>query len=427
MFDGLLDMASHGLLHAGPGVMLLYLLVTTQLTIFTVTLYLHRSQTHRSVDFHPALAHFFRFWSWLTTAMVTREWVAVHRKHHAHADTAQDPHSPYIVGIHRLLWKGTELYAAARHDERLLAKYGRGTPDDWIERQLYTPHCNWGPTLLAFVSLALFGVGGMAIWAVQMMWIPFWAAGVINGIGHWWGYRNFETADKSANVTPLGIWVGGEELHNNHHAFPGSAKFSVRRFEFDLGWFVIQILSRLGLADVKRIAVIEQASMANRLAIRTALPVALAPRVKVMTEFFREVTLPAVREEIRLRDRHTPPLSIRLRHALADGGRWLSTDEQEHLDAWIDARPRLRTICRFRAQLAALMESRRADRAAEAMMQWVRAARASGIDALQGFALSIGTHMAARGSHAEPSDATLPSTHHPAHIAAVRHLRDRHV
>lgn len=427
MFDDLLDMASHGLLHTGPTTVLLYLLVTTQLTIFSVTLYLHRSQTHRSVDFHPALAHFFRFWNWLTTAVVTREWVAVHRKHHAYADTAQDPHSPYIVGIRRLLCEGSELYTAARHDGKLLAKYGRGTPDDWIERHVYTPHCNWGPTLLAFISVALFGVGGMAIWAVQMMWIPFWAAGVVNGIGHWWGYRNFETPDKSANVVPLGIWVGGEELHNNHHAFPGSAKFSVRRFEFDLGWFVIKALSRLGLAEVKRIAVIEQANMTNHLAIRMAKPVTLAPRVKVMTEFFRKVTLPVVHEEVRYRDRHTPPLSIRLRHALADGGRWLSTDERERLDAWVDVRPRLRTICRFRAQLAALMESRRADHVAESMMQWVRAAGASGIDALQGFALSMGANMAMPGFQAGAADAAFPSVHCPTGDAAVHQLRDPHV
>ncbi|GAB3778860.1 DesA family fatty acid desaturase [Dyella agri] len=427
MFNELLVMASHGLLHAGPGAMLLYLLVTTQLTIFTVTLYLHRSQTHRSVNFHPALTHFFRFWSWLTTAMVTREWVAVHRKHHANADTAQDPHSPYIVGIRRLLREGTELYAAARHDEGLLAKYGRGTPDDWIERHVYTPHCNWGPTLLAFISLALFGVGGMAIWAIQMMWIPFWAAGVVNGIGHWWGYRNFETADKSANVMPLGIWIGGEELHNNHHAFPGSAKFSVRRFEFDLGWFVIQALSRLGLAHVRRIAVIEQANMTNRLAIHMAHPVTLAPRVKVMTEFFRKVTMPAVREEIRRRDLHTPPLSMHLRRALADGGRWLSTDERKRLDAWVDARPRLRTICQFREQLAALMESRRTDRVAESMMQWVRAAVASGIDALQGFALSMGANMAMPSSQAGVADTAFPSIHRSTGIAAAPQTRDRHV
>ncbi|WP_243048709.1 fatty acid desaturase [Dyella sp. RRB7] len=385
MFDRLLDLASHGLLHAGLGVMLVYLLVMTQLTILTVTLYLHRSQTHRSVDFHPALAHAFRFWSWLTTAMVTRDWVAVHRKHHAYADTGQDPHSPYIVGIHSLLWRGTELYTAARQDRQLLATYGRGTPDDWIERHLYTPHCNWGPTLLAVISLALFGVGGMAIWAVQMMWIPFWGAGVVNGIGHWWGYRNFETPDKSANMMPLAIWVGGEELHNNHHAFPSSAKFSVRRFEFDAGWLVIQTLSLLGLARVRRIAVAEQAHMAAG----TARAVALSPRVKVMTEFFRKVTLPVVRDEARRQGSRHPKLAIRLRRALADGGRWLSADERERLNAWIETQPCLRTICQLRGQLAALMEMRNAERAAEALSQWVRAAQASGIGALQRFALSL--------------------------------------
>ena len=211
MLDRFLTLASHGLLGADVVMMLVYLLVMTQLTIFTVTLYLHRSQTHRSVNFHPALAHAFRFWSWLTTSMVTREWVAVHCKHHAHVDAEQDPHSPYIAGIHTLLWKGTELYTMASQDKQLLATYGRGTPDDWIERHIYTPHGNWGPTLLAVISLALFGVRGMAIWAVEMMWIPFWAAGVVNGIGHWWGYRNFETPDKSANVLP---WPFGWEARS---------------------------------------------------------------------------------------------------------------------------------------------------------------------------------------------------------------------
>lgn len=395
MFDRLLDLASHGLLQAGLGTMLLYLLMMTQLTILTVTLYLHRSQTHRSVDFHPAIAHVFRFWGWLTTAMVTREWVAVHRKHHAHADTEQDPHSPYILGIHQLLWRGTELYTAARRDSELLATYGRGTPDDWIERHIYTPHSNWGPTLLAVISLALFGVGGMAIWAVQMMWIPFWAAGVVNGVGHWWGYRNFETPDKSANVMPLAIWVGREELHNNHHAFPSSAKFSVRRFEFDFGWLVIRLLSMLGLACVRRIAVDAQMNMI----VTTARPIALAPRVKVMTEFFRKVTLPVVHEEIRRQGGRSPKLAIHLRHALADGGHWLSADEREHLNAWIEARPCLHTICRLRVQLAALMETRNADHAAEALSQWVRAAQESGIGALQQFALSLGDSMVAPRPH----------------------------
>jgi stearoyl-CoA desaturase (delta-9 desaturase) len=227
----------------------------------------------------------------------------------------------------------------------------------------------------------------MAIWAVQMMWIPFWAAGVVNGIGHWWGYRNFETPDKSANVMPLAIWVGGEELHNNHHAFPSSAKFSVRRFEFDLGWLVIQMLAAVGLARVRRVALVGQARMAHR----TARLVPLAPRVKVMTAFFRKVTLPAVKEEIRRSK--SSPLSVRLHRALADGGRWLSADERAHLNAWIDARPYLRTICHQRSQLAALMETRNADHAAAALTLWVKAAQASGIGSLQQFAVSLSEGM----------------------------------
>lgn len=404
MSDRLLDLASHGLLQARLGMMLLYLLGMTQLTILTVTLYLHRSQTHRSVDFQPALAHAFRFWSWLTTAMITREWVAVHRKHHAYADTDQDPHSPYMVGIHQLLWRGTELYTAARHDSQLLATYGRGTPDDWIERHVYTPHCNWGPTLLAVISLALFGVGGIAIWAVQMLWIPFWAAGVVNGVGHWWGYRNFETPDKSANVMPLAIWVGGEELHNNHHAFPSSAKFSVRRFEFDLGWLVIQALSAIGLARVRSVVATDESPLSTT----TAHIVALAPRVKVMTEFFQRVTLPVVREELRRPSCRNQRLVSRQRCALADGGRWLPADERAYLNAWIEARPCLHTICQLRTQLAALMEMRNAERAGEAYSQWIRIAQASGIDALQRFAQSLSEGMIA------PSTLFLARAHeHP--------------
>jgi stearoyl-CoA desaturase (delta-9 desaturase) len=187
MLAFMLNILAHGFTQAGLGAMLVYLLVTTQLTVLTVTLYLHRSQTHRSVDFHPLLAHVFRFWTWLTTSMVTKEWVAIHRKHHANSDTEQDPHSPHIFGIRRLLLEGTELYAEASKDTDVLAKYGRGTPDDWIERHLYTPHCNWAPTLFALLDVVLFGAPGMAIWAMQMMWIPFWAAGVVNGLGHWRG------------------------------------------------------------------------------------------------------------------------------------------------------------------------------------------------------------------------------------------------
>ena len=388
MFDILLNHASNGLVHASLVAKLGFLLVMTQLTILSVTLYLHRSQSHRSVEFHPVLAHAFRFWCWLTTAMVTREWVAIHRKHHAHCETELDPHSPQMVGIGKLVFSGTELYMAARADPNLLARFGRGTPDDWIERHLYTPHCNWGPTVLAVLEIALFGVSGMAIWAVQMMWIPFWGAGIVNGIGHWWGYRNFETADRSTNLSPVAIWVGGEELHNNHHAFPSSAKFSIRRFEFDLGWLVIRMLAAMRLASVKRVAASADARSKARIRVeRQPVQATLSDRVRVMTGFFRDVMLPALRDESRRSRAGVPP--PHLRRALANGGCWLDDDERGRLDAWIDTRPSLRTLCRFRAQLASLMEQRDAGSGAHGLSQWVQAAMDSGIGPLRRFAEAL--------------------------------------
>ncbi len=244
MSEFLLDFAANGLTGFGLGAMALFLLVVTQVTIFTVTLYLHRSQTHRGVDFHPLLAHFFRFWSWLTTGMVTREWVAIHRKHHAHCETSEDPHSPHVEGINKVFWQGVELYRTASQDRPMLEKYGRGCPNDWLERHVYGAHPYFGPGLMMVINLALFGVAGLAIWGIQMLWIPFWAAGVVNGLGHWWGYRNFETTDQARNLTPWGFWIGGEELHNNHHAFPSSAKFALRKFEVDIGWIVIRGLRK---------------------------------------------------------------------------------------------------------------------------------------------------------------------------------------
>jgi stearoyl-CoA desaturase (Delta-9 desaturase) len=381
MLAFMLNILAHGFTQAGLVVMLVYLLVTSQLTVLTVTLYLHRSQTHRSVDFHPLLAHVFRFWTWLTTSMVTKEWVAIHRKHHANSDTEQDPHSPHIFGIRRLLLEGTELYTEASKDTDLLAKYGRGTPDDWIERHLYMPHCNWGPTLFALLDVVLFGAPGMAIWAIQMMWIPFWAAGVVNGLGHWRGYRNYETSDRSVNLIPWGFWVGGEELHNNHHAFPSSAKFSVRPFEFDLGWLIIRVLEELGLADVKRVACTHPT--------RTAKPVRLTPRVRIMTEFVRSVMLPAVRSETKRRGHGIQTLSRRLRRSLADGGRWLTNNERERLDAWLRERPNLYKIWEYRSKLAMLLEQRENEAATEALSQWARAAQISQIGLLERFAQSL--------------------------------------
>jgi stearoyl-CoA desaturase (Delta-9 desaturase) len=224
----------------------------THLTIVSVTLYLHRCQAHRGVEFHPVLAHAMRFWLWLTTGMTTKQWVAIHRKHHQTTDVEGDPHSPHVFGLRTVMTTGWYLYNKASKDAKFVMQYGVGTPKDWIERRLYTPHHKLGILLMLAIDLALFGAWGFVVWAVQMIWIPFWAAGMINGLGHWWGYRNGETRDRSTNISPIGVIVGGEELHNNHHLDPASPKFSRKPWEFDIGWMYIQILSSIGLANVKK-------------------------------------------------------------------------------------------------------------------------------------------------------------------------------
>jgi stearoyl-CoA desaturase (Delta-9 desaturase) len=227
------------------------MLIATHITIVAVTLFLHRSQAHRSVQFHPAVAHFFRFWLWLTTGMVTKQWVSVHRKHHRFSDESGDPHSPHVYGIKRVFFKGAVLYHAASKDKVMVDSYGVGTPADWIEHNLYSAHSRLGIGILFLFNIIVFGWIGAIIWGIQMLWIPFWAAGVVNGIGHWWGYRNGETKDRSRNIVPWGIVIGGEELHNNHHLDPASARLSRRWFEFDIGWMYIRLLSALRLATVK--------------------------------------------------------------------------------------------------------------------------------------------------------------------------------
>ncbi|WP_374014147.1 acyl-CoA desaturase [Pseudoxanthomonas koreensis] len=392
MSDALLSFLSSGATGLGWPGLLLVLLVCTQLTIFAVTLYLHRSQAHRGVDFHPAVAHFFRFWTWLTTSMITREWVAIHRKHHAKVETEEDPHSPLTRGIGKVFWEGVELYREARADRASIEQYGKGAPDDWIERRLYTPHANLGPSVLFFVNFALFGLPGIAMWAIQMAWIPFWAAGVVNGLGHWWGYRNFESADTSTNLTPWALWIGGEELHNNHHAFPSSARFSMRRWELDIGWVAIKGLEKLGLARVLRVAPsldIRPNVAAPDLETLRAL---LSHRFLAMTDYQRNVLVPALREEAaaagaRLRQL----LPRRMRRGLVDDGRWLKPDAREQLRAWVSQRPRIHTLVEYRARLAALLEARSND-AAERLRQlqaWCHEAEASGIRALQEYSMRL--------------------------------------
>ena len=230
---------------------ILMTLLMTHLTIMSVTLYLHRCQAHRGVEFHPVLAHAMRLWLWLTTGMTTKQWVAVHRKHHRFSDVEGDPHTPHVYGIWQVLFKGAGLYHLASKDKEMVQQYGVGTPDDWIEKNLYTPHSRLGILLMLIIDLLLFGPWGFLVWGVQMIWIPFHAAGLINGLGHWWGYRNGETKDHSRNILPWGIWIGGEELHNNHHLAPASPKFSLKPWEFDIGWFYIRILCALGFSKLR--------------------------------------------------------------------------------------------------------------------------------------------------------------------------------
>lgn len=378
------EFLARGLTQATWWQMLIVLVVVGQVTMASSTLYLHRSQAHRGVDFHPAVAHWFRFFSWLTTGMITKEWVAIHRKHHAKCETAEDPHSPRFAGINEVLWRGSELYRKAALNRDDMEKYGKGTPDDAIERVLYTPHDRLGPTLVLFAYFALFGIPGIALWALQMLWIPFWAAGVINGLGHWWGYRNFDTADTATNLTPWGFWIGGEELHNNHHAFPSSAKFALRRYEFDIGWATIRALEKLGLATVLRTA--------PELDVRPNIVVPDADTVKAMmvhrwqvaTDYYRMVLKPHLQAE-------GAALSGRMRRAFRSDGRWLSDVNRAKFSAWIAERPNTAKLMDFRARLLAIYELRSAEAEAklDALRAWCAEAEASGIRTLEDFSARL--------------------------------------
>jgi stearoyl-CoA desaturase (delta-9 desaturase) len=362
----------------------LYLVVCAQLTMMSTTLYLHRSATHRGVDLHPVVSHFFRFWSWLTTATVTKEWVAIHRKHHARCETAEDPHSPRFAGINTVLWQGVELYQEAAKDKAMLEQYGKGTPDDWLERNIYAGRSNLGIIILAVIEIALFGLPGLAIWALQMILMPFFAAGVINGLGHWWGYRNYDTADTATNLTPWAFIIGGEELHNNHHAFPSSAKFALRKFEFDIGWAVLWTLAKFRLATILRTA--------PRLDIRPNISAPDAETMKAMmvhrwqvaTDYFATVLKPQLKAE-------AEALPRRLRRALRSDGRWLDASRRERMQAYVAARPQLQQLVEFRQKLLAIYDIKSADAAAkmEALRAWCREAEATRIAALEQFSARL--------------------------------------
>ena len=270
----------------------LAMLALTHVTIAAVTIYLHRHQAHRALDLHPIVSHFFRFWLWLTTGMVTKEWAAIHRKHHAKCETADDPHSPQVHGINRVLWTGVMLYVKESHYPETMERYGHGTPDDWIERNVYTKHAVLGLTIMGVVDLLLFGlVPGVIIFLAQIAWIPFWAAGVINGIGHFWGYRNWDvpSPDASRNISPIGMLIGGEELHNNHHAYPASARFSIKWYEFDVGWVYIRMLETLGLARVKKEAPVPRLAAPKAVCDHQMLQAVISNRYDVLSHYAKSL------------------------------------------------------------------------------------------------------------------------------------------
>ena len=359
-------------------------LALTHITIISVTVFLHRHQAHRALSMHPALSHFFRFWLWLTTGMVTREWVAIHRKHHAKCETEEDPHSPQVKGLAEVLWRGAELYRSESENQATLAQYGRGTPDDWLERHLYQRRSWLGVTLQALLMMALFGAAGLAIWAVQMIWIPFWAAGVINGIGHYWGYRNFEIPSAATNILPWGILIGGEELHNNHHAFSGSAKLSFRPWEFDLGWLYIRLFSLLRLTRVQKLAPKRNLVSERPQLDMDAIKALTVNRLQLLSDYGREVLRPVFRQELGKSQKRLYRAVQRL--ARRDKG-LLSEADLLRLNQVLEQHLVLQTVYQFKLRLQAVWEQQANSHEMRlaALRQWCTQAEESGIKALQDF------------------------------------------
>lgn len=368
-------------------------LVFTHITIAGVTIFLHRQQAHRALDLHPIVSHFFRFWLWLTTGMVTKEWAAIHRKHHAKVETPDDPHSPQQWGIKKVLWDGTSLYRAEAKNQETVAKYGHGTPDDWLERHIYAPLHGWGIFAMLAINLLLFGVIGVSIWAVQMAWIPFFAAGVINGIGHYWGYRNYEVPDASRNIVPWGILIGGEELHNNHHTFPSSAKLSSRHWEFDIGWLYIRLLERIGAARVKKIPpqlMLDESK--QQIDLETVKAVVTA-RFQVMAHFARDVVKHVYREELKKArvDRHSWNLLRRAKRLMIREGSLLDNRRRRWLQKALELNTTLNTVYAMKQKLADIWQrsATTQEHLRHAIEDWCKQAEATGIEALCEFATKL--------------------------------------
>jgi len=402
--DALLSFAAGGLLQAEWWQIVLVTLVLTHITIVSVTIFLHRSQAHRGLDLHPAVAHFFRFWLWMTTGMVTKEWVAIHRKHHAKCEREGDPHSPMLYGIGRVLFRGAELYREEAANAETLSRFGHGTPDDWLERNLYARRTTLGIFTMLGIDLVLFGAAGLTVWAVQMAWIPFWAAGVVNGIGHYWGYRNFASPDTSTNVFPVGVLIGGEELHNNHHAYGTSAKFSSKWYEFDIGWMYIRLLQALGLAQVKKVAPkLKLDSAGKPVADLATLRGVITHRYEIMARY-TALMRRAVRDEMsRLRPTRQAGNEQCNWHLLKRARAWLhlsddslQPEQRAQIDQAVAQHQALSTLLQMRRELGRLWESSSAssEQLLHDLQAWCQRAQQSGIEGLEQFAYRLRRYAA---------------------------------
>ena len=389
MIDGVLDFNGWEILLVGLGL--------THITIVAVTVFLHRAQAHRGLDLHPAISHFFRFWLWMTTGMVTSEWVAVHRRHHARCETEEDPNSPQILGLNKVLWEGAELYRNTADDAELVARYSRGTPDDWLEKHVYSALRWQGVGLMLVINFVLFGALGVALWAVQMIWIPFWAAGVINGVGHYWGYRNFESPDAATNIAPWGILIGGEELHNNHHAFPSSTKFSVRWWEFDLGWFYIRLFSVLGLAKVRRVAQQPRIDDAKTIVDMDTVKAVVTHRMHVLARYARDVVKPVTTLELCRDERSCRKLARQARRLLVREESRLDARSKARLAHLLAESQALATVHQYRKRLQEVWERTATSQEGllRSLQDWCRQAESTGVQALEDFSRSLRGYLPA--------------------------------
>jgi stearoyl-CoA desaturase (delta-9 desaturase) len=379
-----------------------YVLVTfllVQITMMSVTLYLHRDAAHRAVDLHPALRHFARFWIWATSGMITAEWVAVHRKHHAFSDIEGDPHSPVTLGLKKIMLEGAEVYRESARDPEIVAKYGRGTPDDWLERNVYARHRNLGIVLLVLTDLVVFGVPGIIILSVQLVSMPLMAAGVINGLGHAIGYRSFECDNAARNLVPWGLITGGEELHNNHHAFPSSARFSMRRGEFDIGWMWLRIFSACGLATVRKVANRAMEEAPRPIVDLDTVRTVITARMDVLRNYAKRVTLPVLKVEAAA---SAGRLSLRVKRLLVRHPSLLDEGARARLQQVLAEHASLKTVYDFRDRLAVLWSGRigNNERLTAHLREWIREAEASGIERLQEFAKALKGYRLAAGAAA---------------------------